>query len=296
MPPRERRRAGSSVRLARAVVVPDNSDQGSLFDSTNTADNLLNALRSSPAPIQWRQRLWRFSEISSSRAISSIRSPVRRPPRTLIFGRLGFEREGVTTAVFRDSRFAQQAVPYGNFSPFAIDATNFNMVFQTRGDDIRVNSFASAFGALLRSTAYGSFRLESSTSTTTLSDWLNTVARVTRLHVRAELPNPNWRGRPQTEDLFAAMNLTSYTADFRGDDVRSDAEFARELIQHADMGYGEASADAERETNGSILAVSYQSSLGGETTLSERIAETEDGGAVLNQTLADELLSFGDPS
>src|SRR5215467_7041745 len=69
----------------------------------------------------------------------------------VIYGRLGFEGSGVADLWSEQQLdFEETTTPAGVAAPFAISMTTLALVFQTRGQDIKVTSFTGALQGILR--------------------------------------------------------------------------------------------------------------------------------------------------
>jgi hypothetical protein len=113
------------------------------------------------------------------------------------FGRLGFEGSGTADLWNEEERdFEEARTPAGVAAPFAIELSNLKLVFQTRGQDIRVTSFIGAMQGILRDASGQDWRIETAKTEMSFRQWRATVERVTQMRFHIEPPNPNYQGRP----------------------------------------------------------------------------------------------------
>lgn len=166
----------------------------------------------------------------------------------VIVGRIGFEHES------KGGRWDDEAQDFVavdledvTTSPFAISADGSRVVFQTRGQTIKPQSFVGAFQALLNAASPTErWRVHREIVERSFTEWLQIVSRVERIRVKLERPNPNYRGRRRVEDLLEGLNARTAevgaqaaTDDPQGLDT--DDDLFEELIGHADA-YGSYAA------------------------------------------------------
>src|SRR5690349_17287266 len=118
-------------KLARARIVPPS--QPSLLEAP--ADQLRRALVPG-ATTERYNRLWRLGQTHERDGY--------------LHGRLGYEaKTGADLWNEWELDFEPQVVPGGVATPFAIRLTDLIVIFQTRGQDIRVTSFTGALRGIL---------------------------------------------------------------------------------------------------------------------------------------------------
>jgi hypothetical protein len=177
------------------------------------------------------QRLWRMGAVSDLDGY--------------ITGAIGFQRtlrggdwDEETKTFVRVEREDQL------WSPFAIETATMRVAFQTHGNEIRPQSFLSAFQALLeKASPTERWRVHHETTTETFQEWLGRVERVERIHVRVERPNPNYHGRDRVEEVVEGLNAKTAELTARADPedpqgLDTDGELLRQLVDHADARYG----------------------------------------------------------
>ncbi|MEV6891014.1 hypothetical protein [Kribbella sp. NPDC051137] len=258
-------------KVARARIVPP--AQPSLL--TDPGEAVATALSSGLA-VERYQRTWR---VGGLQRISGA-----------LVGRLGFESthaEDLWDPEIQD--FEEVEVPGGVAAPFAVGVDDLLVVFQIRSPFIRINSFVGALRTLLReSTEQDGWTVEAVQQSQTFAEWRRSVTRVTRLRVRVLRPNPNYEGRPSVENLIESARLSSANLDLRSEDIDTDAEIVRELLDHVDRGYGDGTVVGQRETVGGEVETVYTTGMSGSTDLAELPVDPESG-EVDRQTLAEEL-------
>lgn len=264
----------AAAKVAHARIVRTNR-QGSLFDDTSWLIDLL----SSGASVERYRRLWHIGgvELVDGR---------------FLFGRLGFDRRG-RSEYWDESRldFEITDVPDGVASPFAVDVPTRVIVFQTRGNDIRVSSFTGALGSILnRSDPDAQWRIVPVRRERTFQQWAATVDSVNRIHANLERPNPNYEDRPDIENLIESLRAESALVDFVSDQgLQSDSALLDQLLDHVDRGYGNAFAVGYRNQNGERVESVYDTQMRGDTDV-RRLPANPDTGEVARDTLFDELL------
>jgi hypothetical protein len=208
----------------------------------------------------------------------------------ILYGRLGFEGTGTADLWNdQDKDFEEAHTPAGVASPFAVNLDNLDLVFQTRGQDIRVTSFTGAMQGILRDASGEDWRVESPRTQMSFNEWRATVTKVTQMRFTLEPPNPNYEGRPDLERLIAGANLSAAALILRSDvGVMTDSQIVLELLDHVDHGYGSSVAVGDRPINGETVESVYSSELNGETEVAIRPANP-DTGEVERATLRNEL-------
>jgi hypothetical protein len=213
----------------------------------------------------------------------------------ILYGRLGFEGSGLADLWSEDDKdFQETRTPAGVAAPFAIQLTGLRMVFQTRGQDIRVTSFVGAMQGILRDATGQSWRIETDRREVTFAQWRSTVEKVTQMRFTVEPPNPNYEGRPDLERLIEGASLSAAEIVLRSEDgIVTDADIVTQLLDHAERGYGRDVAVGERTVDGEVVESVYSSELHGETEVAVRPANPETG-EVERETLRQELTRADD--
>lgn len=269
MPPRTR----NTGKVARARIIPP--AQPSLFQAPTPGEDLIRLLVPG-ATTERYNRVWHVGRTEVEDGF--------------LYGRLGFESSGTADLWNEDDKdFEEASTPAGVASPFAINLSNLGLAFQTRGQDIRVTSFANAMRGILRDASGQDWGIESARTQMSFNQWRATVTRVTQMRFDLEPPNPNYEGRPSLERLIAGANLSAADLTLKSDaGVLTDAQIVLELLDHVELGYGRSVAVGDRPINGEIVESVYSSELNGETEVVTRPANPETG-EVERATLRNEL-------
>jgi hypothetical protein len=263
-------------KVARARIVPPT--QGTLWDVPG--DAVAAALRSQVS-VERYQRVWRIG------------GPQR--VNGYVVGRLGFESTHAEDLWDPETRdFEEVEMPGGVAAPFAVDLSSLLVVFQVRSPYIRINSFAGALRAVLReATNQDGWKIELPQHSESFAEWRGSVARVTRLRLRLERPNPNYEGRPSVEALIETAHLNSASLDLRSENLDTDAEIVRELLDHVERGYGYGTVVGRRETVDGEVETVYSTGLSGSVDVRETTVDPETG-EITPQTLVEELGQLSD--
>lgn len=212
----------------------------------------------------------------------------------VLFGRIGFETvRGADLWSAEQRDFFDGHVLAGVAAPFAIRLSDLVVVFQTRGQDIRVTSFVGALRGLLRDATNEDWRVETERTKVSFAAWRRSVERVSRLRFNLEQPNPNYEGRPQVEKIIADLRLATANLDLKGEDIATDAEFVREALDHVERGYGKAVAVGERHVEDRVVETVYDTTMEGEAELAEMRVDAETG-EVSHSDLQQELAPTSD--
>jgi hypothetical protein len=271
--PRSRNNTG---KVARAQIIPP--EQPSLFE--RPAEELVRILVPGVSTERY-QRIWRIGRTEAE--------------ENYLYGRLGFEGSGSADLWNEDSKDFQEArTPVGVAAPFAIRLSDLRLVFQTRGQDIRVTSFTGAMGGILKDATNQNWRIETARTEMSFSQWRTTVDRVTQMRFTLEPPNPNYEGRPDVERLIEGASLSAAEITLRSDSgILTDAEIVLEYLDHVDRGYGRSVAVGERPVDDETIESVYSSELHGETEVAVVPANPETG-EVERDTLRQELTDPAD--
>jgi hypothetical protein len=258
-------------KLAMAVIVPPGP---TLFDDS-PGTVVVDALQSDTLVIRYG-RTWRVGGVLVENGF--------------LYGRLGFESTHPEDLWDPDKKdFDEVDVPGGVAAPFAIRLADLRVVFQVRGPFIRITSFTGALRALLREATFNDgWQIEFRQNRMAFRTWRETVKRVTRLRARLEPPNPNYEGRPSIRALIEGAHLVGANLDLQSEDLNTDAEIVRELLDHVQRGYGEATVIGQRDTDAGEVETVYSTALGGSTDVTEAPVN-EDTGEVGRETLVAEL-------
>ncbi len=265
----------STGKVARARIIPP--DQLSLFEEPS--EQLVRVL----VPGATTERFGRVWHVGRTEG-----------DRTFLYGRLGFEGTGKADLWNdEDKDFEESRTPSGVAAPFAIRLRDLSLVFQTRGQDIRVTSFTGALQGILRdATGSQNWRVVTDRAQVTFREWRVTVDKVTQMRFAVFPPNPNYQGRPQLESLIAGASLSAADITLRAEDgINTDSEIVTELLDHVERGYGRDVAVAERSADGEVIETVYSSELSGESEVLIRPANPETG-EVERDTLVTELTDF----
>jgi hypothetical protein len=208
----------------------------------------------------------------------------------VLYGKLGFEGSGVADLWNEENKdFEEASTPSGVAAPFAIELSRRRLVFQTRGQDIRVTSFTGALQGILRDATQQDWRVETDRTQMSFAQWRGTVEKVTQLRFNITPPNPHYEGRPSVERLVEGAALSAAQLILRSDaGIMTDSEIVVELLDHVDRGYGTSVAVGERDIDGETLESVFSSELNGETEIRVLPANPETG-EVERDTLRQEL-------
>lgn len=208
----------------------------------------------------------------------------------VLFGKLGFEGTGSADLWSdQDLDFQETVTPAGVAAPFAISLTTLALVFQTRGQDIKVTSFTRALQGILRQASGDDWQVEAYRTQMTFDQWRSSVDRVTQMRFHLNPPNPNYQGRPTLEKLIADASLAAAEVVLRSDDgIVTTADIVDELLQHVALGYGSQVSVGPRTSNGEVVESVYASELQGESEVRDRPVNPETG-EVERETLRAEL-------
>lgn len=214
----------------------------------------------------------------------------------ILYGRLGFEGSGLADLWSEEDKdFQETQTPAGVASPFAIQLSHLRMVFQTRGQDIRVTSFTNALRGILRDASEQDWRVEADRREVSFTQWRATVDKVVQMRFFVEPPNPNYEGRPDIERLIEGASLSAAELVLRSDDgIITDAEIVTQLLDHVERNYGRDVAVGERMVDGEVVESVYSSELRGETEVAVVPANPETG-EVEKETLKQELTRVDNP-
>ncbi|WP_433792664.1 hypothetical protein [Actinoplanes sp. CA-252034] len=256
-------------KLARAMIV--SPDQMNLLGAP--ADLLRSALQPGFRDERYK-RLWRLSRT--------------REQSGFVYGHLGFESQSEADLWADDEQeFEPAEVPNGAASPFVIRLKDLTMVFQTRRQDIRVASFISAFQAMLRTIDKNKqWRLEPLTGKMSFHNWRREMEKISRVRfkIKKEDPQPSDGGLVslmlQCKPDLAALELRAK------DGIEVSGDLMRELLQHAESGYGELVAVGRRKDNPASERI-WVSTLEGESVVSEVPIDPETGEATFETLMAE---------
>lgn len=268
-----RLRSRNTGKVARAQIIPPS--QESLFEEHSSRQELVRALAPGASTERY-QRVWHVGRTETEDDI--------------LFGRLGFEGSGHADLWNEEDKDFQEArTPAGVAAPFAIQLSNFRLVFQTRGQDIRVTSFIGAIRGILRDASGQDWRVAPIRREMSFPQWRQTVERVILMRFSVEPPNPNYEGRPDVERLIEGARLSSAEIVLRSEDgIDTDADIVVQLLDHVNRDYGSDVAVGERIVDEEVVEAVYSSELNGESEVVVRPANPETG-EVDVATLREEL-------
>lgn len=211
----------------------------------------------------------------------------------VLTGRIGFEADdGVTEVWDPDEKdFRVLEYPTGTTSPFAVRLSDLQMVFQTRGSVIRVNSFVRAMQGLIRAATNDSeWQVVTTYRQVSYAAWRASVARVTKVRFHLERPNPNYQDRPFVEQLLEGAEAVSSTVQLSNPDgIQADGEIVGQLLDHVSRGYGDGTIVGVRQTPQGVEESSYETRLNGESD--QREVPADDRGDVPPEALRAELVA-----
>lgn len=261
-------------KVVKAQIVPPS--QPSLLPEDAPALQLVRILHPGASTERY-QRTWRVGRTQVEEDI--------------LYGRLGFEGSGLTDLWNEENKDFQEAPTLtGLVAPFAIALSDLRLIFQTRGRDIRINSFTGALRGILRDASGEYWEIEVPRREMSFSQWRQTVDRVIEMRFHVEPPNPNYQDRPDLERLIEGANLSTADIDLRSDDgIVTDAEIVAQLLDHVNnRGYGRGGSIGERTVEGEIVESEYSFEQHGETEVVVLPANPETG-EVEPATLREEL-------
>jgi hypothetical protein len=167
-------------KIAKALIIPPS--QASLLPEDEPRAQLVHILEPGASTERYN-RVWHVGRTSVDGDI--------------LFGRLGFEGSAAADLWNEEDKdFEGARTPSGVAAPFAIQLSDFRLVFQTRSQDIRVTSFTGAMQGILRDASGQDWRIETARSEMSFNQWRQTVDRVTQMRFNVEPPNPNYQDRP----------------------------------------------------------------------------------------------------
>lgn len=195
----------------------------------------------------------------------------------VLSGRIGYQGEDGTAEIWDDAAqdFVETAVPQGLTAPFAIDLDTLSVAVQPRGGLIKVQSLVNAFERLL-SVDPEKWKLVGFHTPTSLEDWKASVDRVVSVKFVVKVPNPNYHGADNVEELielFAAQNVSLEAQNPKGVDLSSP--FVAETEQHIARGYGEAEYRGKSKTDGRETV--YSTAVGSEEQYEESAVDPSTG-------------------
>lgn len=159
----------------------------------------------------------------------------------VLLGKIGFQGKADTVELWDDEEldFAPQTVPSGMAAPFAIDLETLQIVIQPRGRDMTLNGVVQALRAMLKGGRSDDWRIEAESRKTSLSAWLKSVDRVTRVKFSIRKPNPHWEGAQELEDIMESAEAEVAHAELSAQDgINVDSSFIQQTQHHIDRGYG----------------------------------------------------------
>jgi hypothetical protein len=228
----------------------------------------------------WRMGQWRHEDLK-------------------IAGRIGYERAGEVAELWDQTRqdFVERQLPEGLTSPYVLDPSTGLVVFQLRAGRIKPQSFAGAFRALLNDvTPEREWRVEYLIHGEPLWHWADRAARITRLEVRIERPNPNWGGRDDIQGFVEGHRaevvkfiLQAYKGDPRG---LSLDEFLKDAIEQG-LYKGSVKVGAEFETPVGTEQLEWRSDVQGAPQQTEVPLDPATGEASA-EAMVDELDEYSD--
>lgn len=218
-------------------------------------------------------RIWRFGNLAYT--------------DELVLGRLGFEGPSAYADVWDETShsFVPRLVPRGVASSFVIRLPDFRIVFQPRPPDVKPRSFTGALLSLLRQPSGRAWQIELDSVAESYSEWRRSIRSVTHAKGLLRLPNPTWQGRPHLETFFDNFALERAGVNLKFSDDATADEIAREMVDHAERGYGRATIVGERRQDGAT--VTYRTEEGG-----RRVAENlipDEAGEVTPAALSEAL-------
>lgn len=174
--------------------------------------------------------------------------------RRSLTGRIGYEREGELTELwdFERNDFVEARLPEGVTAPFVVDVERGLIAFQLRPGRIERQSFAGAFRKMLNETdPSGIWKVEPFAESEPWWEWQERAARIQRIEIRIERPNPHFGGRREVEALVdghrarvVKLIFEAYQNDPQGLEID---EFLREAAEQA-LYRGNLKAIAEFDT------------------------------------------------
>lgn len=137
-------------------------------------------------------------------------------------------------------RFLSDDLEAGIATPYVLDPDSGRLVFQTRGSTIKPQSFVNAFEKLINESSPDRWRVVLAEREMDWSTFLRMVEAVESMTIRLEKPNPRFPN-DLAESLVRDTEAASATLNLRGEDIETDAEVVRLLMEHADR-YGYTNA------------------------------------------------------
>lgn len=174
-----------------------------------------------------------------------------------VWGRIGFVAQGDAQEVWDEvtQDFRPVDSERGASAPFTVNRATGRLSFQFRPGLIERTAYTAALEALANRTVVARnekprWRVWPDIGEMTWQEWVERAGAVDRLSFRIELPNPNWAGRQDLENIVensrtTLLELVYSTDDPAGLDL-NDA-LIRQAIDHTvERGYGAARATSSR--------------------------------------------------
>lgn len=235
-----------TLQLALARVLRHEDAPASFFSPEDFRTNLLNALDPEVSTERYG-RTWRISR--------------PQPDGDWVTGRLGFSSPTVTDSLFyseEDQDFVETEEQYatGAVSNFAVHVQTQFVVFQLVGRDIRPFSFVGALKDIISGPLYR-LTVERVSDARQLSDWLDTVDRVSEVRISLRRPNPDFSHAPESvrrliEQTNAARTHMTLTADSEGSGLEINGSDLRGYAEFAEAGFGDIRAKATAGTRNRV--------------------------------------------
>jgi hypothetical protein len=165
-----------------------------------------------------------------------------------LWGKLGFQQSVSAESTYYDDTnhdFVTRAgaAEAAFFSHYVLDLENQYMLFELRPPDIRMQSFAGAFQAILDESIGNRLQLEPVPDTSEFFEWLREVDSVTSLHISLRRANPNFDGRPEgIRSLLEATNAARLDIDAKSGSPDQPLQVENTdlatYVEYAGDGYG----------------------------------------------------------
>ncbi len=197
----------------------------------------------------------------------------------ILSGRIGFVGDD-TTDIWDSATqdFLEVGVPSGTTSPFAIDLRTLQATMQSRTGQIRIQSLIGAFEALLADAGY-KWKIRGLRREMSLSEWKQSVDRVTSIKFVIRKPNPHYHGAKNLEALMTELETEAIKleaiAEVSG--VNLESEFVIETEEHIERGYGEAEYKGIKGTGSDARESVYLSAVGSEEDSEEASVDPTSG-------------------
>lgn len=169
-----------------------------------------------------------------------------KPEERIWAGRMGFVKEGeLSTLAWDDDEqdFVRGEASSGIVVPFVVGEDSRYVSFQLLSGVVRPTTVTSNLQALLNAEGTHSWRIKPVVIRGSFEEWLSSIRRLSEFHVRLILPNPDWTGRPNVENLMTDLEASTLQIKAKAsgnDSIDTESDWFTQAIDHVRFGYGKA--------------------------------------------------------